>query len=111
MHNCVALCIGDAVRPAPGVGMVSMMMRRSSQTAEGMCHVFPKALFRWYSILSCVMFVPAEAHQLFSHSRGCQVGLAMLVLDKVLGLVLPWRETLVICLPPEDCVWFFIAML
>ena len=45
-HSCVALCIGDVMRHASGVGMVSMVIKRNNHTAEGKCHVLPSALLR-----------------------------------------------------------------
>ena len=43
-------------------GMARVLSRRmkSSHVAVGTCHVLPNALFRWYSVGSCVILAVCE---------------------------------------------------
>ena len=55
-QTLVARCMGEMEIAVAGVCMVSITINSRSQMADGMCHVLPNALFRWYSVLSGVMF-------------------------------------------------------
>ena len=69
-HNCVALCIGDVLRQASGVGMVSMMIKRKRPNGWG---DMPCVAQCFVATVLCHVrgVISTEAHHLFSHPSGC----------------------------------------